>query len=212
MRFLKRQVINRRSPSDGRLVVDVNNGVVMDTTNSLRLPIGTGDRLYSIGAPENQRPIEPEVGMIRYNTSYDQVEVYQGTGAQAKWRALRFQEAGKIVQQDLGNGDWVEVLFGPLNPPPGFIYGYTPGGGGSTAGGALDAPPIQNNATWTGSNILVFVENVFQIYNTNYTIVVDPPGFKPGGGSIPYDPGSYISFDSAVPTGKAVTVLHGFDS
>ena len=194
MRFLKRQVINRRAPSDSRLVVDVNNGVVMDTPNSLLLPKGTGDVNYSVGVPENQRPVAPVTGMIRYNTTYDEVEVY--SGASATWRPIRFREAGQIIQQDLGNGDFIETKFGPLNPPPGFTrLGYS---------------TTQDGYTWTGSNIIVIVENVIQIFNTNYVIEHNPAGLSPSTG-LPYDPGYYVVFDQPVPTGKAVTVLHGFD-
>ena len=51
-------------------------------------------------------------------------------------------------------------------------------------------------------NILVFVENVFQIATTNYTFVQNPAGKAPG---------FYISFSSAPDVGKPVTVLHNFD-
>ena len=47
-------------------------------------------------------------------------------------------------------------------------------------------------------NILVLVENVMQIAGVNYTLIQ--------GGS-----GKLIRFDSAVPFGKDVTVIHNFD-
>lgn len=171
MRYLRKQVLNRRAPFDDRLAVDITSGVVMNTPNNMLMPKGI----------QSQRPVTPLTGMMRYNTTTDEVEVYQGTSA--TWRAIRYKEATQITIQTLGVGDNVETVFGPLSPTPPTI--------------------VQSGTTWSGANILVIVENVIQIFNTNYTISVNPIG-KPTG--------SYVLFDSSVPTGKAVTVLHGFDN
>jgi hypothetical protein len=264
MRYLRQQVLNRRAPSDQRLYIDMTDSVVMNTTNNLVLPKG-GDAA---------RPVSPVVGMIRYNTDSNEVEVYEGAGT-PQWRNVRYKEAVGITQQTLGYGDAITVHFGPLNP----------------------APPtyIANNNTWTGANLLVYVENVQQLHSTNYTVVNGPtiPGttytpktlgvtaigamtinFNPAttapnvvypavditGAIITGDPafqastavlsyntdvqgrltsividkptisttiadstaltitdttnvgtGSFLQFTSAVPLGKPVTVLHGFD-
>jgi hypothetical protein len=140
----------------------------MSTTNNLLLPKGS----------TANRPVAPLDGMIRYNTTLGEVELYQVS----TWRSLRFKESTQITQQSLGNGDYVETYFGPLNP----------------------APPttVQSGTTWGGQNLLVIVENVIQVFNTNYTIVQNPSGKTSG---------YYIFFSSAVPTAKPVTVLHGFD-
>ena len=50
----------------------------------------------------------------------------------------------------------------------------------------------------TAANILVLVENVVQIAGVNYTMI------QTGGDY-------YLRFDSAVPLGKDVVVIHGFD-
>lgn len=50
-------------------------------------------------------------------------------------------------------------------------------------------------------NIITLVENVVQIAGINYTIVQNPNGKN----------GWYVRFDSAVPFGKDVVVMHGFD-
>ena len=50
----------------------------------------------------------------------------------------------------------------------------------------------------TAANILVLVENVVQIASVNYTMI------QTGGDY-------YLRFDSAVPLGKDVVVIHGFD-
>lgn len=58
-----------------------------------------------------------------------------------------------------------------------------------------------------GQNVLVLVENVLQLHVTNYELVQNPQT----GANAPYADGWYIQFDSPVPNGKPVTVLHGFD-
>lgn len=150
MRFLRRQTLNRRVPNDNRLYVDSANAVIMGTTNSLQLPSGTGDSSYSDGTPQNQRPANRHAGMIRFNETTGDVEVFQG----GTWRALRYKESTGITQQTLGFGDNNNTYFGPLDP----------------------APPAttQSGTTWGGQNLLVVVENVLQMFNTNYTVVQNP--------------------------------------
>lgn len=143
MRYLRKQVLNRRSPFDQRLSVDINDAIVMKTTSNVTLPSGT----------TAQRPVSPVNGMLRYNTDIvagGEMEIYQSN----TWRSLRFKESTQIVQQNLGAGDSINVYFGPLNP----------------------APPVttQSNTTWGAQNLLVVVENVIQLSNTNYTIVQNP--------------------------------------
>lgn len=127
---------------------------------------------------QNQRPFYPENGFVRYNTTDQQIEAYQN-GA---WREVRFKEPNQdpgIVVQNLGVGDATEVDFGPLNSQdPDY-----------------PVPAAEQN-------VLVFVENVFQLPNTNYTLKQNP------GGKVP---GWYIRFGTAVPFGKPVTVIHNFD-
>ena len=59
-------------------------------------------------------------------------------------------------------------------------------------------------------NILVFVENVFQISTTNYTLEQSVSGSLTGPGA-PYADGWYIKFTSAPDLAKPITVLHNFD-
>lgn len=130
------------------------------------------------------RPFYPENGYIRYNTESNEFEGYQD-GA---WRKFRFKEPTSIVQQNLGRGNlFGEDTFGPLD------------------NGDPDFP-----APLSGPSMLVFVENVFQIHNTNYTLVQNPPGNSPTTGA-PYAPGYYIVFGTPPPVDKPVTVLHNFD-
>lgn len=252
MKFLKRSQLNSRNVKDNGVAIDINRQVIFNSPNSMLIPKGaTADR-----------PLSPTNGHMRYNTDTNQLESYQG----GSWRNLRFKESGGITQQTLGPGDYVETTFGPLIP----------------------APPATSasGTTWGGQNLIVLVENVFQISNTNYIIVQNPAnitaniisftainktisssdsltvdfvakGFRPGqtinisgvtvntgtytvdtvssiamtvlesiqseaqGGLLsivgesstgsPYAPGYYTVFGEAVPLGKYVTVLHGFD-
>jgi hypothetical protein len=121
----------------------------MGSRVSLTLP--TGD--------ETEYPAIYENGMIRYNSgTYNaitnpnggQVEVYQGN----TWRALRFKESGVITQQTLGVGDGDTVYFGPLSPAPPSVS--------------------QSGYSWTGANLIVVVENVLQLFTTNYLVVQNP--------------------------------------
>jgi len=166
MKFLKKLQLAKKNLTDDRIAVDANSLVYFESTNAMKLPIGTtnqqpGQSGNTITSPAN--------GMVRYNSDTNQLEAYQNSA----WRNVRFKEATAITQQTAGTGNGTETKFGPLSPIP-------------TA----------------AQNVLVLVENVMQIATTNYTLVQNPGG---------YAAGWYISFTSAVPLGKPVTVLHGFD-
>lgn len=166
MKFLKKLQLAKKNLTDDRIAVDANSLVYFESTNAMKLPIGTTNQ--QPGQSENT-VTSPANGMVRYNSSTNQLEAYQNSA----WRNVRFKEATAITQQTAGTGDGTETKFGPLSPIP-------------TA----------------AQNVLVLVENVMQIATTNYTLVQNPGG---------YAAGWYISFTSAVPLGKPVTVLHGFD-
>jgi len=153
MRYLRRQTLNRRAAYDNSLYVDTNGSVIMDTRTALKLPNGFGDPTMpsgGFGDADNERPVAPQNGMMRYNETTLDIEVYQGD----TWRALRYRESGEITQQTLGVGDGDTVYFGPLNPAPPDIS--------------------QRGYTWTGANLLVIVENVIQLHTTNYTVEQNP--------------------------------------
>jgi hypothetical protein len=122
-------------------------------------------------------------GTIRYNTNTNSIEAYVG-GA---WEVVRAPGASAIAKQTLGPGDDTETVFGPLNTS--FLAAYS----------ASD------------DNIIVLVENVFQISTTNFTVEQSVSGNLTGPNA-PYADGWYVKFTSSVPTGKFVTVYFGYSN
>ena len=114
-------------------------------------------------------------GQVRYNTDEDLFESFQA----GSWAPIRRFEPANIVQQALGNGDDVETKFGPL-----------------------ENQDTYNDVPAAAQNIIVLIENVFQLATTNYELEQNPPGKAVGW---------YVVFGTPVPTGKPVTVLHNFD-
>jgi hypothetical protein len=156
----------------------------MGSTNTMKLPAGA----------TSERPAVPDNGMMRYNKDTGDVEVYQGYS----WRALRYRESGAIILQTVGYGDASATYFGPLNPAPPLVS--------------------QSGYSWTGANLIVLVENVIQIFNTNYTVVPNPsiPGetYQPqttgstsiGATTINLDTSADIIYPSLNLVGSAVTI------
>lgn len=87
------------------------------------------------------------------------------------WEVVRAPGATAITKQTLGPGDNVETTFGPLTKIPN-----------------------------SDNNILVFVENVFQISTTNYNLVNNYLGSG----------NTYIVFTSSVPLDKYITIYFGY--
>ena len=264
MRYLKRQSTNKRLLNGKGLIYTQYETIEAQSTGAFLVPKGT----------QVQRPTSPIEGQLRFNTTLRQLEVYESLGGGAPvWKQFRLSEPQNIVVQNLSNGDDTEVNFGILNDGFGSGLGYP------TA----------------SENVLVMVENVLQIPNTNYTLTQNPcdvnsnivsavanynstgvgayvssnaalidwqskgyhvgqtvvvtgsatnNGTKTvtavtpthlsvntllnteanlGGGNtfnmdgkssvkgLSYPSGQYITFGTAVPTGKPVTVLHNFD-
>jgi len=144
MRLLKAQNTNLRNIYGKGVKYDVNGQVIMDTTNVMLVPKGETDDFIT----------DPVDGHIRYNTTLNELQVV----SEGEWRSVRYKEPNNdpgIVQQSLGNGDATITLFGPLNSQdPNTEY---------------TSPAIANP-----QNILVFVENVFQVSTTNYTLTENP--------------------------------------
>jgi hypothetical protein len=122
-------------------------------------------------------------GTIRYNTTTSSVEAFVG----GNWEVVRAPGSATIDKRQLSPiGDAVEFNF---RLPSDY----------------QTLPPA------SADNMLVFVENVFQISSTNFELV-QLNGSETGAGypNAPYAAGWYLHFTSAVPYGKYVTVYFGF--
>ena len=184
MRYLRRQILSKNTVTgQNSAYIDISGEAVIDQPYSLLVPKGT----------TSERPLSPVTGMIRFNTTIGEFEAYQGSS----WRSLRYKEAtGIVLQDDLGEGDGSTILFGPLNPNP-YTYNYASG--------------VTWNEAQIAKNLIVLVENVFQIANVNYTIVQNPGGDDTKNPGNPWATGTYIQFGTAVPANKPVYVIHKFD-
>jgi hypothetical protein len=171
MKFLKQKNISKFSISDNTLFANQYGRAIMDLTGALRLPKGT----------TAQRPAVTGVripnganGYIRYNTSIDPV-TQSPIGIEAlidgNWEVIRAPGAATITKQTLGPGDDLETTFGPLSITPD-----------------------------SDDEILVLVENVFQISVTNFNLSYNHLGSGD----------TYIVFTSPVPLDKNVTIYFGF--
>lgn len=180
MRFLKNQNINRFTINDQSLMTNQFGRAVMGLSGGLRLPQGTtAERPDPAegrwpGVTASQTNLQYADGTIRYNIDIDPV-----TGntigleclIDGVWEVVRAPGATTIYKQTLGPGDAVTTDFGPL-----------------------DRNPVADD------NILVLVENVFQISVTNYTI-----DYNYGGSGE-----QWIIFESPPPIGKYITIYFGF--
>lgn len=122
--------------------------VVVTKDNEVKM--GTTHSMLLPSGSTSDRSATPINGMIRYNETTGEVEAYQSSS----WRSLRFKESSNITQQNLGTGDGISSYYGPLTPTPPSI--------------------VASGATWGAQNIMVYVENVYQIPGTNYTISQNP--------------------------------------
>jgi hypothetical protein len=92
------------------------------------------------------RPNDDSVGQLRYNTTYKDFEGL----VESIWERIRTVRPADITVQNLGNGNYFSTDFGPLNKD------YQP---------SFDKGP---------ENIMVYVDNVYQIPGTNYVLTEDP--------------------------------------
>jgi hypothetical protein len=90
------------------------------------------------------RPDFPGNGQMRYNEDLNDNEIYNITGQGTGWEKIKTNRQSPITVQTLGQGNYNNNYFGPL---------------------------AYNVSISKPQNVLVFVENVYQIPNTNYTLV-----------------------------------------
>jgi hypothetical protein len=171
MKFLKQKNISKFSISDNTLFTNHYGRAVMDLTGALRLPKGTTEQRPAVTGV--RIPNGPN-GFIRYNTSIDPV-TGEAIGIEAlisgEWEVIRAPGTATITKQTLGPGDGSTTIFGPL----------------------LIIPDTDND-------IIVLVENVFQISVTNFNLSRNYLGSGD----------TYIVFNSPVPFDKSITIYFGF--
>ena len=143
MRYIKKQNTNSSIFNGKGIIVDANNLATVDSESALLLPKG------NTGA----RPATSVEGMVRYNTTTQNFEVYEANPSFGTpgWKRFRTDEPKLIHAQNLGNGDNVESLFGPLDA--------------NDATTPIPSAPAQ---------VLCMIENVLQIPTTNYIFIQNP--------------------------------------
>jgi hypothetical protein len=196
MRYLRRQILNPKSPSDSAVAVSISGEVILDRPYSLQLPKGvSADRSSDTTSPTYVN------GMIRYNTETKEFEGYQGgtTTGSGQWRSFKFKEPGNIILDDLGTGDAVENTF-KLSVDP-FTY--------LTHESAIDV--INGGLGWDedqmAKNLIVIVGQVYQVGTINFDVVQNPTI----GPNAPYTAGTYLVFGTPPPMGQKIFAFHNFD-
>jgi len=168
MKFIKKSPITLDSPMADRFSVLPDDRIVTTTKVSMQMPVG-GD---------TERPGIYSDGQVRYSTTLDDFEVYNGNGQGLGWEVVRTVRPAPITLCPLGVGDYVKVEFGPLLYKTGEPYDPR----------FIDRP----------ENVMVYVENVWQIPKTNYELVINSNAV-------------WVRFGEAPPLNKPVNVLLGFD-
>jgi hypothetical protein len=169
MKFYKKLSLNTKDPQSNRFAVENDNKIVTTSKVSLQLPAGT----------ITDRPSTFVNGQIRYSATLNEFEVYNGSGFGTGWEIVRTVRPANITVQNLGSGDYVTTTFGPLQ--------YT-----------LDTNSTNYTNFQKPQNIMLYVENVYQIPFTNYTLV------QGTGDSV------MVEFTSPPPT-KVITAILGMD-
>jgi len=133
MKFIKRLPLDGNNVTSNRFAVEANDTIVTTSKKSIQLPSGaTADR----PSPVN--------GQVRYNTTLNDSEIYNIAGTGTGWEKVRTNRQQTITPQNLGVGNYLNTLFGPLT---------------------------YDVATTKPENVFVFVDNVYQIPTTNYTLI-----------------------------------------
>ena len=236
MKFLKRNQLNSRNVKDNRIAVEITDEVKFDTENVLLIPNGpTTSRPGESGTVTS--PVE---GHIRYNTTDHEFEGRQGTpDAWRKFRfkepALITQQnlgngdAAEIYFGPLDSG-YADYPYPELTTPQNLfvlienVYQIS-----TTNYTLVDAPTSSISVAKTDGNpTLITSEATDSMVGATVTgtgISGTVTGVSPGvsltlntnasgSGTVTATivrSGRFVEFTSAVPYGKPVTVIHGFD-
>lgn len=175
MKFLKQKSISKYSPNDDSIIAyDVRGKNHTGDGGRVIMDMTGGLRLPK--GTTNQRP--QLTGLRTPNGSNGYIRYNTDTNSieayvDSGWQVVSSPAVTSITKQTLGPGDYVETIFGPLTI----------------------IPPSENS-------IIVLVENVFQISDTNFNLLYDH--LAPGD--------CYIEFTEAVPLDKNITIYYGFST
>ncbi len=236
MKFLKRNQLNSRNVKDNRVAVEITDEVKLDTQNVLLIPNGpTTSRPGESGTLTS--PVE---GHIRYNTTDHEFEGRQGTpDAWRKFRfkepALITQQnlgngdAAEVYFGPLNSG-YADYPYPELtNPQNLFVLIENVYQISTTNYTLVDAPASTISVAKTDGNpTLITSEATDSMVGATVsgtgisgTVTGVSPGVSltlntnaTGSGTVSVTVtrvGRFVEFTSAVPYGKPVTVIHGFD-
>ena len=149
MKYLKTKNISKFSISDRTFIVSPYGRITTNSTNSLQIPVGT-DAQKPQTSLLNQgmlRITDPNLGAA--GEGFGQFEVYQA-GA---WRPVKFKVPSQVSYSTPVYANDIETLF-YIDPQPPLT--------------------IEDGVAWTGAQLMVYVENIFQLYNQNFVVVENP--------------------------------------
>ena len=175
MRFLKQKTLSKYSPSDNTFIA-YDTRPLGHTQDGGRAIIDLSGGLRLPKGTTAQRPEITGSGIRTPDGANGYIRYNTTTNSLEAyidnvWEVVRAPGATSITKQTLGPGNDVETTFGPLG----------------------QIPSSENN-------ILVLVENVFQISDTNFNLVDNYLGSGD----------TYIVFTSPVSLYKLITIYFGF--
>jgi hypothetical protein len=175
MRFLKQKTLSKYSPSDNTFIA-YDTRPLGHTQDGGRAIMDLTGGLRLPKGTTLQRPEITGSGIRTPDGANGYIRYNTTTNSLEAyidnvWEVVRAPGATSITKQTLGPGNDVDTTFGPLS----------------------QIPSSENN-------ILVLVENVFQISDTNFNLVDNYLGSGD----------TYIVFTSPVPLDKLITIYFGF--
>lgn len=224
MRFLKSQYTSRYSPNDNTIRVNSYGRAVMDFTGAVMLPKGTTAQQPQVSGV--RQPGDGN-GYIRFNTTTKSFEGYIDNGITARWEVIRAPGSASITVETFGPGNASDTLFGPLNNVPASANNII-----VLVENVMQIPTtnftlVQNPSSFdTGEEVLTtnFVTSteyiITNVGDTDFTLigasantvgtVFTATGAGGGTTGRARPTGWYLSFTSAVPLAKYVTMFFGF--
>ena len=170
MKFLKTKNISKFSISDRTFIVNPYGRITTNSTNSLQIPVGADEEKPQTSLLR-EGMMRMNTGALGVNEGTAQFEVYQA----GDWRPVKFKVPSQITYSTPIAGNDLETIF-YIDPQPPLT--------------------IEDGLPWTGKQLMVYVENVFQLDNQNFVVIENPCNVQ----------GSDISIDFATKTISSVGI------